>query len=331
MKVHINHTDLDGAGVFIVTRFYNIEFDNYILTNYEDISDKNGNYVFPSKYQIQPEDDILVTDLMVSPEMYAELKTTNSYQIIDHHSDTKTYISDPNVIFNEKKCATKLYYEWISEGKRVPAILQNFIDIVDTYDNYDDKSPLWNEALNLNRLFYQIQLWDKKGIGKLEWFISSQLRKLTSAANSFYFTEDEMIKIKKARMKEDEVLIKAKIMMKVRTDNANNRFGVVMLDKKISYTMYRILQERKDLAYIIAINSYGGINGKLHIRIQKDNDLDANDFEKFEGHGKAGGGLIGIQEAIDFFGGLRGRKYFEYISSTRTDQNSTYPLRSGLQ
>ena len=313
MKVLVNHTDLDAAGVLVVCRFYGIEFDKYILVNYDEINDKDGNYVFPQKYQITKEDDIVVTDVSPSKEMYEDIKNnSHSYIIFDHHDGTAVFKDDPNVFYDGHKCGTKLYFEWITEGKRLPAILQDFINVVDIYDNYNSKSPMWERALDLNRLFYQIQLWGEKGVEKLEWFVSSQIKKLKTIANDFYFTVEEQEKIKKAKKKEEEVYLKAKMMMKVRIDNLNNKFGVVVLDKKISYVLFRLLQERKDLAYIICINSYNGISGKLSIRIQEDNDLDANCFEKFEGHKKAGGGLLSVKETVDFWGGISGRKYFEY-------------------
>jgi hypothetical protein len=69
------------------------------------------------------------------------------------------------------------------------------------------------------------------------------------------------------------------------------------------------LNTYKGLDYIIAINSYRGINGKVSVRAQKEGKINVNYLTGIKGHEKAGGGEFPIDFLRDFW---ESNSYLDY-------------------
>jgi oligoribonuclease NrnB/cAMP/cGMP phosphodiesterase (DHH superfamily) len=299
----MTHNDLDGVGSLILNEYYGYtdSFDKVYVVSYQEIVD-NEKFVFPRFFPLTEDDDLVVTDVSMVPELYAYIKNTaKSYVIYDHHDETGKIEGDPNIHYNKKKSGTLLYFEAVTEGKRVSMKLKKLVDLINTYDNYNDESPLWEEAQNMNRVFYKVYSWGLKPYPAVQKFISLQVNKVKDPKRlEFGFSDYEDQKIQEVLEKEHEILVKARSTIQRRTDNAGNNFGLVVLASKISITCYNLLKEMEDLSYIIAINAYKGINGAVSVRARKTSSIDVNNLLGIHGHEKAGGGQFPVPFLIDF-------------------------------
>jgi hypothetical protein len=311
MKILLNHADLDAVGILVINNYFNINFDRIYIINYEDIHDEDGNFILPEKYPIQENDELVVTDLSLIPDFLNYIKTAKSFIAFDHHDETGKLPPQENIIYDKHKSGSLLYFEYITQGKRVPYKLKQFIDLVNTYDTFNDESPLWEEAQNLNRLFYKIYSYGLQPYDAVQKFITFQQKKFKNTlVESFYFSDYEKGKIAEVLKQEADIYIKAKKMIKVRKDNVGHNFGVLTLASKISITCFNLLKEYSGLSYIIVINSYKGINGKVSVRAQKHEEINVNYLTGIKGHEKAGGGQFPIDFLQDFW---ESNSYFDYV------------------
>lgn len=304
MNILITHLDLDGVGSLILNDYYSIAFDKVVIVSYNEISTKTGEFIFPLVCKLTKDDSVTVTDIAMVPELYGYItKNSKEYIVFDHHDDTEKVKDDPNVHYRKDRSGTWIYFNHIMGGKRVPIKVQRLVDLISTYDTYDDESPLWEEAQNMNRLFYKIYIWGSKDNNiAVQKFINLQSGKLKSPLyKDFIFTDYEYQKIQEVIEQEASLLKKARVMIKKRIDNMGNSFGVIILPSKISITCYNLLKENPDMEYIVAINSYKGINGQVSVRAQKKGKVNVNFLKGIKGHEKAGGGEFDVNFLMDFW------------------------------
>lgn len=312
MRVLFSHNDLDGVGSLILNEFFGITFDQIHILAYDDIEDENGDFILPNSVKISKNDDVVVTDLSMKDNFYKWIKeNSKSYLVFDHHDETSKHTDDPNITYSKTVCGTKLYFEYLTNGKRVLSKLKELVELINTYDNYNDESPLWEEAQNLNRVFYKVYSWGLKPTLAVQRFIRIQIGKLKSAQYvKFEYTDYEHNLIQEVIEKEQQQFEKSLKSMKLRKDNAGNLFGVIIIPTKVSITCYNLLKEVPDLKYIIAINSYKGINGKVSVRAQKKSDINVNCLKDIAGHEKAGGGTFSVDFLEKFY--EDDKAFFEY-------------------
>ena len=151
---------------------------------------------------------------------------------------------------------------------------------------------MWGEAKDLNSVLYGLKNY-KAGneIDSNKEFIETTLRKLDLFPNEWTWLPKEKKIIQESLKREQELYDQARSGMKLRIDTKERAFGVITLGSKISLVCSRILNDNPALDYIICINSYRGINGKLSFRTKKD-DLDLNCFAGVSGHAKAAGAKV---------------------------------------
>jgi len=191
--------DLDGLGSLILAKYYNLDIDQFYLVAYGKDFTEDGEPTFPTGYK-----NIIVTDFSVEEKLYKYIvKNTESYKIFDHHESSKQWENDENCFIDMKKCGTKLFYEYITKGKRVPVKVKQMVDLIDVYDLWQLDSPLRSDAENLNRVLWQSISYNRKGWHQYESFIDRQVFKLKDSSNDFYFDDYEKILIQQAIEKED--------------------------------------------------------------------------------------------------------------------------------
>lgn len=280
------HCDLDGTSPLVLNRFFQINYDKEITSNYgEDVEHK---YLPNYKYAIYVD---------FSPnETARNIIKENNIQciIIDHHIGTKEEIEQfckeyekAEYIFDNEKCGTKLYYEWLKEqGYKGNDVSDEIVELTDTYDLYQKNNPLFSESDKLNRLLYSSAKWyilktnPTDRISAYETFINSMVWKMQNM-NEFKFVAWEMEKIQADINKENDIfneLVKnASKEISTRKDSKGNYFAIFNCNSKVSAIASRILEKYKSLKYCLIINSYDENNPKISLRCKDGfNLLDLN-------------------------------------------------------
>lgn len=319
-RLLISHVDLDGFGIIAIAKHFNnkLNFTSIISEDYgfDDV---------PEKWDfVKTFDEVIIADLSVSKEKTEELRNLGiRVEFYDHHSTADWLAEDEFSSFDINRSGTKIFFEdyVVKRIKRYPAIIEEFVELVNTYDLWKQDSPLWDKAKNLNDVLYGLKDWDiKEGNIESLYKFFDLFEKKVENFDSWKETELEKRIIENATRRENEVYEKAKKMMQIRVDKKGKIFGVITATSKISLVCSRILKEQKNLDYIIAFNTWGGLTGKLSFRSK--NDFNCNDIGIANGHDVAAGGQISTEQSFQF---LENPKLaFTYNEDFNEEDISTY-------
>jgi oligoribonuclease NrnB/cAMP/cGMP phosphodiesterase (DHH superfamily) len=301
VKILVSHVDLDGLGpVILETLFHNqLGFDVIMNIDYgweEDL----GMIGELSKYS-----EVVFADMGVSEMQYDWWKTTEmKVAVFDHHETSKPLIGKPDCVIDMERCGTKIFFEEYVKPRigRYRPILNEFIDLVDAYDLWKLDNPLWQKALDLNRVMYKYACWNAADFtNKHCRFINSLLRKLEND-RVFSFTPTELRYIEESKVKEEDAFLRAKKTLKIRKDHWGRKFGVFLAWGKISITASRLLYEDDGgFDYVVAVQDYRDEFGKLSIRSRRGGDFYCTDLGVFNGHIEASGCTITPEQAKAFY------------------------------
>lgn len=304
MNLLLTHTDLDGVAAWIVGRYYGIDFQNVIFIDYSNLYGEQEEMLdWFAPYSNQHYDKLWVTDVAVTPEMYDYIqKTFSEFAIFDHHERSLVLDGRPSAYVAKTSSGTKLFYDYLNGmyPEKHNVVLEEFVTLVDTYDRYDDKSPLWEQAQNMNRIFWQSLAFYKSGAARYFPFLKLQENKFYNfAMTSFVVTPYEQTLIEKSLAKEQQEYNLALRSLQIREDERGVKYGLWHGASKISIICYHLLQNYPDLTYIIAVNTYSGkaarqVNGKISVRSRADGDFDVTTLQGIGGHKSAGGGSLDI-------------------------------------
>lgn len=273
----ITHTDLDGLGSVVLCNYYRIPLKDYILWDYSQI-DINS---------LTKLKDIIITDLSIMESDYIKLKDKNVH-IYDHHESSK-YLSKYGQICDIKRCGTKIFFnEFIKKHEKYKENkdVERFVNLVDTYDRWLDDNPLWEDALQLNRLC--ISLPHKEFISLAPSIINRH----------FEYDSYEREIISKLENEENKLFEDAKKELKLFKDERNNTYGVFPCFKSQSLICNMILKTVEDMKYVIGYFP----NGKISVRSKKCFDL--TQLSKINGHKNAMGGFLNKKELNGLLQGI---------------------------
>lgn len=306
----ISHIDMDGVGCIIIGFLFGL------ITNKKDLAmlDYDDLHTDETKTQsdVPLKDDadyVYYTDLNIDPIVYEALTSyygVDNVLFFDHHQESLTYADKPNIFVDERRCGTRLFYDYLRKGKRVPAFWDEFVHLVDVYDRWDLDNPLREKAENLNRVLYRMINYNARSVyKKYQPFITYQLEKLRDPVNhkqrEFFFTDFEKHQIELAREKEDTEYRYAMENVQERVDSQGRRFLLYHGASKISYVCNRMLRDRPDVTYVVAANTWSDkpfkreISGKVSVRAQPEGDFDCNELDGVAGHKAAAGGMLDAQ------------------------------------
>ena len=301
MKALISHVDLDGLGATILEILYHkkLGFDKVY----------NLDYGFEENLELLCElskfNEIVFADMSCSEMQFDWWATTGiGVKVFDHHETSKLLIGKPGCIIDQARCGTQIFFdEYVKPHiDRYRPIVDEFINLVSTYDLWQLDSPLWGKALDLNRVMYKYSAWNaEKFTDKHDRFITSLLRKLQNDSE-FRFTPTELRYIEESKEKEESAFNRARDTLKVRHDHWGRKFGVFLAWGKISITASRLLYEGDDkFDYVIAVQDYRDEFGKLSIRSRRGGDFYCTDLGAFSGHIEASGCTISPEQAKAFY------------------------------
>lgn len=117
-------------------------------------------------------DVLVITDLMIEPEdLKFAVKHWREIYLFDHHLDTARY-EELSVLLGDRMTfrydvemsATAIVYKWaLQEIGGLPALMtpewKRLIQLTNTYDLWKTDRPEWQDAYNLNELFWHKNFW----------------------------------------------------------------------------------------------------------------------------------------------------------------------------
>jgi len=312
------HSDLDGLGCIIIADCFNVQYDHIKICDYGDFKlDVNRKELF--KY-----DEILVTDFSLPTELVEGLlHEGKKVTILDHHDYSENAevvglldLKHENftLVHDMTICGTMICFEYFKKNTRVKKIVYEFAELVNCYDLYKTKDPLWEKAQGLNRIIWACLSWGNEGIDKYT-FIRDYWAHKIKHNNEWFWSEFEEAKIKKAIEIENTEFIAAKATYKEYKDSKDVTYGIAVASKKISIIASRLLEEKKDIKYIIMINSYGKTWEKLSLRSLSEDIFDCTKIA--DGHKCACGMEVDPKFAMDLYKGLIKLEYKDEKVSTK--------------
>lgn len=297
-----SHCDLDGIGSVLIYLYFKekriipgMDFDTYMIIDYgwEQIPE---NIDYMASF-----DEVILADISAPKEYIDKIRAKGTHvRIFDHHLSSEWLKDDPYSVWDKERSGTRIFWEEYARPlvKRYPLALKKLIALIDTYDCWREDDPLWSEAKDLNSVLYGLKNYNAGNeIDSNKEFVETTLRKLDLFPNEWVWLPKEK-KIIQESLKREEYLYETSTKeMKIRVDKKERIFGLITLGSKISLVCARILKENPAMDYIICINSYHGINGKLSFRTRR-TDLDLNTFAGVHGHAAAAGAQV-IPEMAD--------------------------------
>lgn len=301
-KLLVTHIDLDGVGCAVLAtlyqdmlgvtkidmRDYGFEKDTELMQWYKS---------FPS---------VMFADLSM-PESDAEAfsKSVPDVRYFDHHLSAEWLSHKEGSVYSTEKCGTRLMWEGLIKPnlKRYPPSVERFVHLVDTYDCWHEDSPDWHEAVSLNFLMYAKPYRnydvDKTPYLQTEVFISHLVDKLTKDKTTFKFDENERKEIDASWDRLKWVHDKALDNLDIREDSKGKVFGLTSASSKISLVCSMLLHENPAMDYLICVNTFRGVNGKLSFRTKREG-FDLNTIGIANGHEQACGGMLTPENAVAF-------------------------------
>jgi oligoribonuclease NrnB/cAMP/cGMP phosphodiesterase (DHH superfamily) len=301
MKILVSHVDLDGLGPVLLEILYRKQLGFDKVMNLDYGWEENLETILElSKYH-----EVVFADMSCSLLQYEWWQTTGMVvRAFDHHETAKPLIGKPDCVIDMERCGTKIFFDEFVKPRiaRYRPIVDDFIDLVNVYDLWKLESPLWEKALNLNRVMYKYACWNANEFKyKHDRFITSILRKLENDTE-FTFTPTELRYIEESKAKEEDAFKRAKETLRIRHDHWGRRFGVFLAWGKISISASRLLYETdKGLDYVIAVQDYRNELGKLSIRSRRGGGFYCTDLGAFNGHIEASGCTVTPEQAKAFY------------------------------
>lgn len=300
--IMVTHTDLDGMGCVILRDLFNdklgidsIDSQDYGFEKDKEIMDYYKTF-----------DKIIFTDISTPKETSEELDSLGiDVTYLDHHLSADWLKDRKGSVYSEDKCGTRLFWEYYIKPRigRYNPIVDRFVELVNTYDCWEDESELWKDAVDLNYLMYSSEYrnWNStdnlKSSERFNQHIEDKIRRDTSGEWRWDYDEREINSYQEGRF--NETLRTSEKNMRIRKDSKDRIFGVFSSSSKISLVCSEILKKNPAMDYIICVNGYGGINGKLSFRTRRP-DLDLNTFGMANGHAKAAAGTVSAEQAVKF-------------------------------
>lgn len=286
----ISHNDLDGTMSIVVGKYYLEELCNY---SYQIFADKD--FADLDWSAIEKADHIIFTDLAPTEEMCIKFNELNkSIEIFDHHATSNKYLLTLHCgvyHFDLTRCGTKIFYDYLSDGLRKNRVLDKMVELTNIYDNWQDDSPLFKEALELNDAMFGHVDWKRvlysafppSDTERPEKFLEVTMSKIYKA-NQFFFTNFELQKIEEAKIKVKKQYETCKQNIQFRVDNKGNKYAFVAASAKVSRIANLLLQDNKDKIEYIVIHNTFDKNSK-HISIRSINGFDTTQISEIWGGG----------------------------------------------
>ena len=278
--------DLDGQGCRILFEYYlsknNLDYD-IIQSRISDVD--------------HLEEELLDHDLIVYADLAPTLESYNNLinmgkivYILDHHESSKERLGNlSNYFYDKTKSATKIVYEFLTEGLPERAIhkgIVKFVNYVNAYDLFLTKTEDFKFGKYLHYILFS-HVFDKSTFGNQERgydnFAELQLRKF-DYFKDFTWVPLERKYIQKEVKKEEKALREAKNSYQKRVDSQGLSYGYIELGTKVSLIASMMLEKLDDIDYMVIYVTYKPHDHKFSLRSKGDFNVRAI-AEKYNGGG----------------------------------------------
>lgn len=279
MKILITHTDMDGYGGNILEKLYHdkLDFDSVYNMNY-GLADTDE-----AKALMIPDNEIIMMDLSIPEKDFIEWKRIlRDFHVYDHHSSSEYLSKYEGNVWNTSLCGTGLFWKYYVEP-RVSGLVESYIlentqklvTIIDTYDRWQEDSPLWDTAKKLMKV--------NMGYGKN--FTDHMIDKILHSTPDRW-TSKELDIIKEKEETENNILSDLEKDLQIRTDNSGHTFTIVPIEytPAVSVCCSEFLKKHEEIDYMIVYNRW---KKKMSWRTRK--DIDLTNIHGVSGHQKAAG------------------------------------------
>jgi len=285
-----HESDIDGLGCVVLSKLAFGDVDCIFAPNIEKVESMFREFI--ESHKMDEYDDIYVTDLALydpSLTMVAKSSLKDKVHVFDHHQRaiddgmnrypfTKIVENDGN----EKKCGTKLFYEYLIQNDLIinSTAISEFVELTRLEDTWEWKNsgPVGNQAHDLAILFNAIGL---------DNYISSMPSKLLSNPTSFEFSEEEKVLIKNKKEEYKKFLQSIILSAEYFWDENANKFGIVFADYEYRNELAEYIKQQGNpeaIKYFIIVAMNKGEFGQKSYRSIEDN-FDVNEVAMRHGGG----------------------------------------------
>lgn len=267
MQKHIynfTHNDLDGVGCYIVLKacLHEKVKVNGFFCSYKNINSKVKEFIENKEYEKYVK--VIISDISVNAEVAEMINSLkpNNFILFDHHQtalelNKYTWCNVSEEENKIKQSGTSIVYDYI-KNKNIN--IDNFVELVRSYDTWDWEKTGNIKAKDLNNIFQILGMFDfanfySKSIIEKNKFEIDELHK-----KMLYYKKKEIELYIKRKQKDIKILI----------DNKNNKFAFCAADYNISELANNILDEYKDIKYCLIFYGSGfSMRSKGNIDISK--------------------------------------------------------------
>lgn len=300
---HIADTDLDGVSCRLLAEYFLAPICK--LYKPFNTADRTMSPV-PDNF-FENVDIVLFSDIAPpSLEYYNNLKNKGlEIIIVDHHDTSKNILGNLEFYFySDQMCATKLFYELLTEGKRKYQLINDYVMLVDVYDMWRTQSPIRSHAEGLHHYLMGTIPWFSNipDSQRSDTFLKKQMKKFQERpTQKFFFDLHEQTIIKKAKQKIENNYKTAKKNLQKRVDGNGNKYLFTECPSKISFIADRILKEYKEYDYIAIRATF--VKSEYKFSLRSANGFEVNKIaEKYNGGGhKASAGMQLDEEQYNLF------------------------------
>ena len=303
----ITDSDLDGVSAHIIAREYLqpiVKYFEFEITNDREFKDINYSLIEKKIFDL-----IIFVDTSPKKELYDILLThTKEIFIFDHHISGRYELGDlDNYYFDPNRCGARIFFEEITRNIRVKRVVKQFIELVDTYDRWQDQSLLWRDAKRLHNVLMGSAVWWNKLITnrtRFNLFINRLLDKF-QYTKTFFLSDTEKSIADDGEAKERKALDGARKTAKYRTDNDGNKYIWFECTSKISFVANSFLKEHANqIQYCIGYSTYN--KSKLSLSLRSIPNFDCSVLaEKYGGGGHKNASGVDLTNNKEFFDKLR--------------------------
>ena len=305
-------SDLDGVSSRVVAQYYiqPLAKEFFIITD-ADRKMTAFNYDY-----MKQSDIIIFCDITPTVELTKEIyEAGKEIFIFDHHvsafPELSILIPEDHYYFTTEKCGTKILFDSLTEGTRIKKVVAQFVELVNTYDLWQDLSFSWRYAKKLHHVLMESINWfeTNPNVDRYEHFVNNQLKKFDTY-REFSLSRFEEIKAINGEKKEQTNYDLAKKSMKIRVDNSNQKYAYCTCNSKISLVCSRLIKENPDIDYFVFHSTFlekskGELNGRISIRSASDRETKINVAliaEKWSGggHPQAAGCELSLEDFEKF-------------------------------
>ena len=283
---HVTDSDCDGIGCRVIAEFY----IKPIAREYYVTCDGDRKMSAFDIDLMKKADIVIFSDIGPNNKVLELLKSNNkNFKIFDHHiggengyENLQSIIPVEDYYFTTEKCGTKILFDSLTEGTRIKKVVAQFVELVNTYDLWQDLSFSWRYAKKLHHVLMESINWfeTNPNVDRYENFVNNQLKKFDTY-REFSLSRFEEIKALNGEKKEQTNYDLAKKSMKIRVDNSNQKYAYCTCNSKISLVCSRLIKENPDIDYFVFHSTFlekskGELNGRVSIRSASDRETKIN-------------------------------------------------------